>query len=68
MNNQEFQKCKNDPAYFAEKYLGFELLEWQKAYLKLYAEGLLAKTVFIGTRSGKTMMRKVIEKHKKEFN
>ena len=35
MNQTELEKCKNDPVYFAEKYLGAELKQWQKIYLKI---------------------------------
>ena len=32
----ELNKCKNDIVYFTEKYLGIELMQWQKILLRNY--------------------------------
>lgn len=33
---EELKKCKNDPVYFAEKYLGYKLYGYQKIILRMY--------------------------------
>ncbi|MGK4040864.1 hypothetical protein AB0Y20_01085 [Heyndrickxia oleronia] len=35
MNKSELARCKEDVVYFAEKYLGCELSQWQKTYIRL---------------------------------
>jgi hypothetical protein len=54
LEQTELEKCKSDVVYFGEKYLGIELLPWQKTYLRLLQKG--NKVCFIGSRYGKSMM------------
>lgn len=65
MNEDELNKCKNDPVYFVEKYLGFELLTWQKVYLKLYQSKV--NFIWAGKRNGKRMLEDVIQRYEKVF-
>lgn len=66
LNQSELDRCKNDPAYFAEKYLGLELKPWQKAYLKLINK--YEHVCFVGNRCGKKMLDEILNKHKKTFS
>lgn len=61
MDQTELDKCKSDVVYFGEKYLGLELKEWQKAYLRLMQKG--NKFWFIGSRCGKKMIHDVWKKY-----
>lgn len=61
MIHSELEKCKNDPVYFAEKYLGLELLQWQKAYLKLINK--YKHVCFVGNRNGRMMLEDIMRKY-----
>jgi hypothetical protein len=65
VNETELEKCKNDPAYFAEKYLGLELLSWQKTYLKLITK--YKHVCFVGHRNGRSMIEETMRKHEEMF-
>lgn len=61
MNRPEIQKLKDDPVYFAEKYLGLELADWQKHVLYAYQKGQSIRS--FGVRSGKTHVSSIIRQH-----
>lgn len=63
MNQSESDKCRDDIIYFAEKYLGLNLLNWQRELLNHYNKGEIIFTG--GYRSGKNMVVDIIRKHKK---
>lgn len=65
MNQSELNKCKSDIVYFAEKYLGLELLQWQKELLTHYNNG---EIIFTGQRFGKNMVIDTIKKHKELYS
>jgi spore cortex formation protein SpoVR/YcgB (stage V sporulation) len=39
LDKNELEKCKKDIVYFVEKYLGYELREWQKEMFKRLQKG-----------------------------
>lgn len=61
MNQIDIQKCIEDPIYFAEKYLGLELSDYQALALHNYKLGKEMR--WFGIRSGKRMTQDIIQKH-----
>jgi hypothetical protein len=57
----ELEKCESDVVYFCEKYLGYELLPWQKTYLRMYQKGNYV--YFAGVRNGRTTIRSIFHKY-----
>jgi hypothetical protein len=65
MNQTELEKCKNDIVYFAENFLGLELLPWQRELLHHYNNG---EVIFGGRIYGKNLILDTIKKHRSMFN
>jgi hypothetical protein len=63
--NDELERCRNDIVYFAEKYLGYELLDWQKEALDRYLKG--ERIHLMGYRSGKKVLADTIERYNYKF-
>jgi len=68
---EEIQKCKDDPVYFYEKYFTINgekppaLTEYQKATLRSAAQG---HCIMISGRSGfKTIFKEVVTAHLPDF-
>jgi spore cortex formation protein SpoVR/YcgB (stage V sporulation) len=61
MIQNETGKCKEDIVYFAEKYLGVELLDWQRELLEYCQDN--KQVYFAGVRSGRNIAHEIIREH-----
>lgn len=67
MIENEMERCERDIVYFAEKYLGYELRDWQREVLKRYQNGDSLHLSFINKRSDKMMVLNSMKKYGELF-
>ncbi|KON87401.1 hypothetical protein AF332_11570 [Sporosarcina globispora] len=61
----EYEKCKSDIVYFAEKFLDCTLAEWQRDLLRRFHKG--EEFIFSRTGKGKKMVISAMNQYNKVF-